>query len=142
MLEFLNPPPQLSRELLLLDFQINQEREMIGSVFNQGRLSDDFAGLHTRQISRGQKDVIEPDVRLPDGKSVAFVIGVKGAKAVQISGVKHRLNGVAADVASRKPDQRANPERHQVKIENFAGRERVEIADDDVKAVLMLFDTV
>ena len=70
------------------------------------------------------------------------VVGVKMAKTVQITGVEQSLNGFAFDVAPGNPDQRANPERHLRQIKSLARRERIEIADERVKTVFVLFDSV
>ena len=87
----------------------------------------------------GEKDVIEAQVRVPSGEGVAC-FGMEAAVAVNVIGGQHDLDGFALDVAPAEPDEGANPARHAAHIEQFAGCEGVEIADEQVKAVLVLLD--
>ena len=87
--------------------------------------------------AHGQEDVVEAQVRIPDGKGVALVVRVKKAIAVKVICVEHDLNRLALNVTPAQPDERANPRGHAPHIQQLARRERVEIPDQHMKTILM-----
>src|SRR4051794_30702335 len=91
-------------------------------------------------IAHWQKDVVEAQVRVPDGKGVTLIIRVKKAITIQIIRVEHDLNRLALDVAPAQPDERANPCGHAPHIQQLARSQRIEIPDQHMKTFLVSSD--
>src|SRR6185503_6085113 len=86
------------------------------------------------------ENVIQPQMSIPGGKRAALILRMKKPVDVQIIGVEHNLYGFSLNFAPADPDQSANPGRHALNVQQFAGRKRIEIASQNVKSFLMPFD--
>jgi len=67
---------------------------------------------------------------------------MQGAVTIAVTGVEHHLNRFALQLTTADPDQRANPCGHTTEFQNLSGRESIEVANQNVKAVLMSLDAV
>jgi hypothetical protein len=67
---------------------------------------------------------------------------MQSAKTITITRVEHQLNSLALQLTAADPDQCSNPRRQAFEFENFSGSKGVEVAEQDVKAVLVTFNTV
>ena len=115
---------------------------MVGSPGSHCGLSDHFALNQSPGKCAGNEDVVQPQMRIPNRKSVAFVRRMEETISVNVIRVFHELNSFALNVAAAEPDQPANPGGHTTNIENLAGRKRVKVANQNVKALLMSFDAL
>src|SRR4051812_21786921 len=64
------------------------------------------------------------------------------APRIRVMLVRHHLDRRPCDVAATQPHHGADPARHRRDLQPLARRERVEVAGDDVEAVLVLADAV
>src|SRR6476620_9379978 len=62
------------------------------------------------------------------------------SEGIEISGVEHHLNRAPADPAAAQPDQRAQARGKLPEVEDVPGRERVEIAGEQVEPAIVLPD--
>ncbi len=81
-------------------------------------------------------------MRIPGGKRVSLVVRMQSAKTITITSVEHQLNSLALQLTAADPDQCSNPRRQAFEFENFSGRKGVEVAEQNMKTILMTFDTV
>ena len=79
-------------------------------------------------------------MRIPCGESVTWLAGMQRGPRVDVFLIEHVLDRVARDVTAAEPNHCADPLRHARDLQDFAGCERVEVAGNDVEAVLVLFD--
>ena len=71
---------------------------------------------------------------VPRRKGVAAAIGVQHTKGVDISRLEHERDGLPANRLAGEPRDRAQPRRQPLQVERFTGRQRVEVADDEVES--------
>src|SRR5690242_10882417 len=79
-------------------------------------------------------------MRIPGREGEASLGGVHLPETVNIAGVDDALDRAEADLAAAEPHERAKAMRQLRVVENFAGCQRVEVADEKVRTVLMLLD--
>src|SRR5690348_4495660 len=110
---------------------------MVGGFRGVGRVAGDVAGFYAVGIIFRYEDVVEPDVRVPDGEGVAFVggVGVEIFVGVDVAFVEHDLDSTKSNSAAENQSQQAQAAGQPVHLELFAGGERVEIAGDDVERI-------
>src|SRR5215207_6499790 len=100
-----------------------------------GRLND-FARDQSRGILCRRKDVVQPDVGIPNGERVsglALQIRVQRTPRIDIPAGPHHLDRAARDVAPTEPDHSADPIRHGRGIEQLPRPQRVEVAGQHVE---------
>ena len=81
-------------------------------------------------------------MRIPRRKRVTLHIRMQHSITIVITRIEHHLDRFALKLAAADPDQRANPRRHSIDVECFSGRERVEVANQNVKPVLVSLDPI
>src|SRR3712207_6593689 len=84
--------------------------------------------------------VVQAHVRAPRGERVSRLGGVQGAERVDVPGVEDLLERAPTHLAATEPDECAQPVRERADVEQLAGSERIEVAGEHVKAVLVLPD--
>src|SRR5688500_365224 len=113
---------------------------MIGGFAKPRSVTHDLtAGKAVGEIFRNE-NVVQPYMRIPGGKRVAGVKLVEEPVTVYIAGVEEQLNCFPPDLASGDPRESAIAQRQSRHIELLARGKCVEVARDNVKAVLMLRD--
>src|SRR6266498_2727039 len=115
---------------------------MVGGAASCHRLSDYLTLDQSPGELHRNKYVIQPQMRIPNRKSVALVRRMKQAVSVNVIRVFHQLNGFALNVSAAQPNERANPGGHTTNIKNLARRKRVEVSNQNMKAMLVSFDTL
>src|SRR4029079_3942693 len=61
-------------------------------------------------------------------------------ESIDVAAVEHVLNGPPSDLSAAQPDERLQARREQPALEEFTWSQRVEIAGQEMKAMLMLRD--
>jgi len=74
-----------------------------------------------------QEHIIESDVGVPRGKGESFIIRMKNSIAIQVAGIEHYLNCFPSNIAAAQPYERAQPERQEAHVEQFARSKGVEV---------------
>jgi hypothetical protein len=64
------------------------------------------------------------------------------SERVFVSGVEHRLNRSPSNAPAPQPHERPEAQRQSGHLKGLIGRQRVEIAREDVKPMLMPFDAL
>ncbi len=125
---------------MLIENRFSQQWKMVRR-FRGVSIIEDHARL--KSISEGlrHEHVVQPQVRIPNRKSVTLVVRVQRSVNVDVSRVFDVLDGIALNVATAQPDQPPNPCRHATHIEQFAGRQGVEVSDEYMKTVLISLNT-
>src|SRR6266850_2040646 len=103
---------------------------------------DDFATVQSIGEPARQENIIKPQMRIPDRESVSLLLRVKRTIAVRVTRVAHELNSIALNIAAAQPDEPSNPRRHATHVKDFTGRQRIEISNQNMKAVLMSFNAL
>src|SRR5688572_3022654 len=113
-----------------------------GGLYYSGRLSNNFAAHQTVCEDSRYKHKVHPHVWIPGGKGIAsfLLIFMKHSEAVAVTGVQHDLNGVSLQLATTDPYERSNPCRQAVQLQQLAWRQRVEVAHQHMKTMLVPFN--
>ncbi len=113
---------------------------MIGGFAKPRNVTNDLtAGKAVGELFRDE-NIVQPDMRIPGGKRMAGVKLVEEPVAVHVAGVEEQLNCFPSDLASGDPRESAIAQRQSRHIELLARGKCIEVARDNVKAVLMLRD--
>ena len=100
-------------------------------------LHDLARAQHAAGVAGGREHVVEPHVRIPHREAEAAIVRVQPAERVDVAGVEHDLNRAPADAPAAQPDERAQARRQLAEVEHVAGRQRVEVAGEQVEAALV-----
>src|SRR5215216_2597359 len=106
------------------------------------RLRNYLALLKPPRKRSRHKHVIKPHVRIPRRERIPLNLRIERAKTIVIPRVEHQLNRLALQLPTTDPNQRSQPRRHLMNVQSFTRRERVEVANQNVKAVLMSLNPV
>jgi hypothetical protein len=113
---------------------------MIGGFAKPRSVTNDLtAGKAVGELFRDE-NIVQPDMRIPGGKRMARVKLVEEPIAIHIAGVEEQLNCFPSDLASRDPRESPIAQRQSRHIELLSRGKCVEVARNNVKAVLMLRD--
>ena len=87
-------------------------------------------------------EVVETQMRRPGGECISFRFWMKVSVSIKIIRVEHDLDCLPANFPATQPDQGAEPRWQAPDIKLLSWSEGVEVADQDVQTMLMLFDVL
>src|SRR5687768_12192748 len=81
-------------------------------------------------------------MRIPRRKRISLLLRMQRPVPISITGIEHQLDRLALQLPTTNPDQRTNPRRHSIDVQRFSRRERVEVADQHMKPILVSLNAI
>lgn len=114
---------------------------MVGCGFHLGMI-DDMTDRGALDGAFWREEIVQANMGTPGRKGQARLFGLQRTEDITIARVEDDLNRAPSNPAAAQPHERLEAMGQLSNVEQFAGRERVEVTREHVESMLMSFDAL